>query len=419
MEFLVTTSIDRVNSARQGRRVFMLDGTVPGYVPAEGDIHFDHHRVGGAKTQIAEMVSLSHGHKPTDNNLIITTQVDADACVAAAFLLLESVGKEDYRRLEAIAYDCDHLHVPSDGHLAQYAEFAAKAVADLKQQGFKIADELGLPKDRKTWTAEQKEQYASLGFQRGTEWLVDAAKGDRPWPGTSPDAEKYWEDVEAMTQKLIDENRIWLSESGYSAIYSLKGIGGYVDPRCANRAIAQMGINPSTPVVLKLGDFRGETGGNSYTLGSNPMHPDAESLDYSSAGVWLALTIAEAEKRDIPESLVREHWDEIKGAKPTFEAACGFSAWGGRDKVGGSGWNTPSALASSHVCQIVEESLGMCVYVVVEEFENWHGYEYLGSGATVHGVFRERKKAEECLRLLPPKGENCYGNSYVEKVQLT
>lgn len=362
--FLVTTQANRVEAVRpQGGRVYMVDGTVPSWSPQEGDCHWDHHQLGGPAIQLDGM--KGDFPQPQGDDLIVTTQVDADACVAAAFLLLDNPSPLGMDCLQAIAWDCDHLHVPHCSGVYRLADFGAKAVADLKQQGFKLAGEMGLPKDKRQWTAQQQEDYHSRCFRDGTMWLVEAALGKRPWPGDSPDANEYWAKVEAHTRQLINENRIWLSQSGGSVIYSTKGWGEYVDPRAVLRAIAQLGLEPTTPIVLAIRDYQDRSGsgqvGDSFTPGSNPMHPRHGELDYSKGGAWLALNHAELEarQRDFPHFIdpfeVDNHWDgERQCARPTFEANVGFSAWGGRGPVGGSPWNSPSALASEHVSKILE-----------------------------------------------------------------
>ena len=191
VRFLVTTQSARVESVRpEGGRVYMVDGTVPGWSPREGDYHWDHHRAGGDPIQINEIEG--DFPCPQGDDLIVTTQVDADACVSGALLVLQgdeyTPQRGWYSKLQAIAWDCDHLHVPKRASYGHLADFAAKAVADLKQQGFKLAGEMGLPNDRGQWSAEQREAYASRSFREGTMWLVDAALGKRPWPGDSPDA---------------------------------------------------------------------------------------------------------------------------------------------------------------------------------------------------------------------------------------
>lgn len=365
MHFLVTTKTNRVETARpDGGRVYMIDGTVPSWSPREGDYHWDHHRLGGPAIQLDDL--RGDFPPPQADDMIVTTQVDADACVAAAFLLLGGkTSLEATEHLQAIAWDCDHLHVPLCSGVHHLADFGAKAVADLKQQNFKLAGEMGLPKDKRQWTAEQQEDYHSRSFREGTMWLVDAALGKRPWPGNSPDADKYWAKVEAHTQQLIDENRIWLSQSGGSVIYSTKEVGEYVDPRAPLRAISRLGLEPTTPIVLAIRDYQDRTGsglvGDSFTPGSNPMHPRHGELDYSLGGAWLALNHAELYVRQRYETHfidpfeVDKHWDEKRQcAQPTFEAALGFSAWGGRSSVGGSPWNSPSALDADQITQILE-----------------------------------------------------------------
>ena len=351
-KFLVTTDKARVEAERKGSRVFMVDGTVPGWSPQSGDAHWDHHRAGGGRVQLDEMQDVAN--VLCKDNLVVTTQLDADAAVAAAWLCLGgeaggSVSPEDFNRLWAIAHDCDHLYVP-DSH-SGLASFAAMAVADLKAHGFGLAGELGLPKNRKEWTGEDKERYASIGFERATFWLVDAVLGDRPWPGDSPEAQEYWGKVEGFTRQLVQEERLSLyGKTGLGWSYDLRGINDYVDPRAANRAIASTGVTAQTPVVLKIGDHRSVPGGIGYTLGSDPAHPKAHRLDYSRSETWYRLNLHEAKARGLELSLVAKHWDH-KAQKdlPSFSEALGFSPWGGRDKVGGSGWNTASQLSPDDV----------------------------------------------------------------------
>lgn len=217
VRYLVTTRLEKLEECVNGAQVFMVDGTVPGWQPTDLDHHFDHHRPGGADIQIDEMPlpnekSLIQEKSLIDkrfewyaeDQLIVTTQIDADACVAAAWLQLSKkdlFDDETLNKLRAIAYDCDHLGVPES--LAKYADFAAQCVAALKSDSDKLISELGLPKDRKTWNIEQKEEYASLDLQKGTEALISACKGEGKFPGECGEAAEYWEKVENNTMLLL------------------------------------------------------------------------------------------------------------------------------------------------------------------------------------------------------------------------
>lgn len=311
----------------------MVDGTVPGWSPRSGDLHYDHHRKGGADIQIAEMLSAptlySTGKLPW---YMITTQVDADACVAAAWLQLHPQERDKNREfLWAIAFDCDHLVVPDS--LSHLSNFAAQAVAALKSSSWKVAVYLGLPTDRKMWTESQKGVFASESFRRGTEWILDACRGDRPWPGQSGEADKYWEEVEENSQMIIDQARISVYRD--CLLFNAKGLGGkYIDPRCWIRAAKEIGVTPLLPITLTERDVYRDNAylGPSYTIGVVPLHPGVESLDYTK-GAFAALTEAERERN--------LHAD----------------AWGGRKTVGGSGWNTTSTLLPQEVIDIVLTSL--------------------------------------------------------------
>lgn len=327
ISYLVTTRLEKIRGDLQ---IIMLDGTVPGWTPKKDDFHFDHHRRGGAAIQIDEMpYSLSI----KDDAIIVTTQVDADACVAAAFAQL-NWGKRSHlsvsdtlSKLRAIAFDCDHLCVPPE--LLAKADFAACAVAALKLSGNSLVDELGLPRDRKTWSLDDKERYSSEAFKRGTDWLIDASYGNRPFPGELGEATEYWQQVEHNTQMLIEQKRLKLYCD--CLLIDYRGLGGqYIDPRCAIKATAHWDI--PLPITLSVREvyIEGELFGYSYTLGTIPLHPLIDKLDYT-LGIFERLTHAE------------------RAIQPNADG------WGGRKTVGGSGWNTPSHLTPQQVVDIVLE----------------------------------------------------------------
>jgi hypothetical protein len=332
VNYLVTTRLEVLEEAEPGCQVFMVDGTVPGWRPTADDFWFDHHRPGGADIQIDEMPSYIEGIIPDISGLIVTTQVDADACVAAAYLQIgDRINQHTLNKLRAIAYDCDHLGVPEE--LAEYADFAAQCVAAMKADSNKLVDELGLSRDRKTWTIEQKEQYASLAFQRGTEAIIAACKGDRKFPGECGEAKEYWEKVEEYTQLLLDENRVTFYRD--CLLIDYKGLQGkYIDPRCAIKAYQFLchnyGHECELPVTLAQREvfIDNEFKGYSYTLGCIPLHPKLANLDYTK---WAFAALTKAEKEINPDA----------------------DGWGGRKTVGGSGWNTPSQLKPERVIDIV------------------------------------------------------------------
>lgn len=280
-KYLVTTRLEAIPS---DRIVIMVDGTVPNWEPKDHDLHFDHHRLGGAKVQIDE-IPYTVAHSYDGDELFVTTQVDADACVAAAWCQLgDSMGDEQVRKLRAIAYDCDHLCVPPE--LEDLADFAAQAVAAMKDAGFKLAGEMGLPEDRRTWTVEQREAAASAGFEQGTEWLLSSLRGDRPFPGEQGEAKEYWEQVQKDTVMLAADGRIIIDRGVY--ICDTRGISRYIDPRCF---ILNLDVEDSRPETITIRDRK--DGGISYTLGCNPKHLDVDKLDYCRDLVYDKLNVIE------------------------------------------------------------------------------------------------------------------------------
>ena len=328
MEYLVTTRLEVLKKASSGCQVYMVDGTVPGWSPDQDDYHFDHHRQGGADIQIDEMPSYIEGIIPDISGLIVTTQVDADACVAAAYLQVgDLIGDETLNKLRAIAYDCDHLAVPPS--LGEYADFASQCVAAMKAESGELIELLGLPIDRKSWTLEMKEMYASVAFKRGTESIIAACKGERKFPGECGEAVEYWQKVELNTQRIIDEDRIF--EYKGCLIFDGKGLQGeYIDPRCWLKASQQMGLIAKLPITLAQREVivENEFKGFSYTIGCIPLHPKLSELDFTQ-GAFESLTAAE--RKINPDA----------------------DGWGGRKTVGGSGWNTPSRLEPQQIIDIV------------------------------------------------------------------
>lgn len=325
MQYLVTTRKEIVPV--DANQIIMVDGTVPSWSPRSQDYHFDHHKQGGADIQIDE-IDWSICQEIDPNGLMITTQVDADACAAACWLqIADSLGDYQIKRLRAIAYDCDHLAVPDE--LKDLADFAAQAVAALKSTSNQVVIDLGLPVDRKDWSIEQKEAYASEAFKRGTEWLIDACKGNRKWPGESSESDKYWQQVEANTQTIIKEGRVRIYKD--CLLFDGKGFQGkYIDPRCWLKAAELMGleINSAITLVQREVFVENEFKGYSYTIGCVPLHPALEQLDFTK-GVFDALTVKEKE------------------INPNADG------WGGRKTVGGSGWNTPSQLTPEQIIDTV------------------------------------------------------------------
>jgi len=365
LNFLVTTHLSDVPTDRP---IVMVDGTVPGWYcsPKKGDFHFDHHRPGGEKIQIQEIAE--HIRIPSDST-IVTTQLDADACVAAAWLILckgsltpKYQWDIEYRdraiavrdRLIAIAYDCDHLGLPLDSCWDKYRVFARNAVAAMKQGSEALASELGLPKKRSDWTDEQRKDFYSEGFRRGTEALVKAAMGEIPWPGEQGEANAYWEKFEE--QRPFVHRRCKLIDG--VAVFDGRGISEYVDPRhLIEWARSQPDCTSNITLTVRdrpLDFFRTEEElllwkegledsafswkitlpAYSYTLGSIPLHKNG-SPRFADRNVFAALSEAEKQKRYL-----------LNFPFPS-------SAWGGRNEVGGSSWNDAALITPEEVLKVV------------------------------------------------------------------
>ncbi len=335
--YRVTTYAHRLPTDRP---VIMVDGTVPGWVAGRDDLHYDHHRPGGAEIQIDE---ISHPVLVPMTACFVTTLVDADACSAAAWVQLcpEVLTPDVVAKLRAIAWDCDHLRVPDS--LADLAEFAAKAVAALKLKSEQLVHDLRLPHDRKTWTDNQWETYTSRAFQQGTEWLIAAAQGQQPWPGEQGEADHYWQTVATDAQRLLEQNRIRLYPTATGAIAACDGRNWNqnLDPRSFYQALDQLVPRldcPLRPETLTIREHR--LGGRQYTLGVIPLHPAWPHLDYT-AGTYDRLTQLE------------RHHNPLTGA------------WGGRRTVGGSAWNHPSQLTPEAVVAVLNGDLDVAKTISV------------------------------------------------------
>jgi hypothetical protein len=314
--YLVTTKVADLETVTP---IAMVDGTVPGWNAKPGDLHWDHHRAGGGKVQIDEMPM---GCAVGSDYTFVTTQLEADAVVAAVWAQLESCTEENYRRLRAIAFDCDYLCVPDD--LSDLSEFAAKVVAALKAEGVKLRQQWGsdLPQDMKEWTDEQRRDYYSFSFRHDVNWLLDAVAGKRDWPGENGEADIHFAKIESDKERLLAEKRVTFYRM--VPICDQRGLKGYIDPRSFYRCLDRN----HSPITLVMRD-RKQGDGIGYTLGTFPLHHLANTVDFSAADVWNKLSDAE------------------RALNPDFEG------WGGRAIVGGSSWNNPSLLTPQQVIDIV------------------------------------------------------------------
>jgi len=347
-QYMITTDLNDIPIDRQ---IIMLDGTVPGWVPKPGDIHYDHHRPGGPPIQ---MYDLDFGEIVktgiTSDAVFVSTLLDADAvCATVAVLLASDIFFEPPLRpspdeylpeLEAISWDCDHLFVPStesffvyDVKLREFETFAQKVVMAQKQSSASIAEQLGLPNKRSDWTPEQKREFYAIAYESAVNAIIEAIKGDRPWPGERGEADAYIANMNRQ-YPVVAANCQWYRGC---AIFDQRVLGGeYVDPRLLIRWIRvqiETGFAPPKvrPFTLTVRDGSKQTNAHlvsghsgelfNYTLGSVSWIEPA--TQYSTWGVWEYLTNEENILRrnlGLPELVTH---------------------WGGRDAVGGSSWRDP------------------------------------------------------------------------------
>jgi hypothetical protein len=328
MKCVVTTRKEVLESLKkQGYYLIGVDGTVPGAQNLYDEL-YDHHRTGGADIQLDEM----DGYHGLDSDslggnfsdiAVVTTSVDADAIVAAYRLTYEYTQlNQGQDLLRSIAYDCDHLAVPES--LSEYADKAAQVVAALKEEANLLAKKLNMPDDRRQWTIEDKEKFGSLAFEQGVNLIFELLSGE--WDYRLP-ANKYWQEVEKITQQIKKENRIRKYRN--HLIFDGRGISGYIDPRCFYRNLTSEDSEKVNPIAVFVFDH--SLGGQKYTIGVIPLHKDRCCVDLTKT-VFSALN--EAEKQINPES----------------------QDWGGRATVGGSPFNNPSLLTPEQVIDMIQVS---------------------------------------------------------------
>lgn len=315
INYIITTRRTVLETLKsQGYYIIGVDGTVPNSADLYDEL-YDHHREDGAPIQMDELPDQCPG---CDGRkiAIVSTMVDADA-ICSAFMVVDTMSEispEQINLLRAVSFDCDHLTVPAE--LAQYSEEAPMIVAALKETSNSLVTELGLPSDRRTWSVEMKEKYASAAFSQGIQLITDLLTGKWDYKTV---AAPYWTKVTEITQKLAaDPTRITIYKD--CLIFDGRGLDyGYIDPRCWLRAAQQLGLTTNTPITLTVRDFliEGKVAGCNYTIGSVPLHPKLVNLDLTS---------------------VYPHLTQIEGAP-----------WGGRRTVGGSPWNSPSQFSPTQV----------------------------------------------------------------------
>lgn len=369
-KFLVTTDVNKVNQMAIDHQIIMVDGTVPGWQPRPIDHHFDHHRDGGADVQIDEIGVDLNNFDIQENACFVTTQLDADACVAAAWLigLTHNTEKtiESRDKLRAIAFDCDHLVVPAS--LAQYSDFATKCVAAMKSGSDALVEKLVFPTDRKQWTKEMKETFASVAFENGVLDLEAAIEGASLFPGESGEADSYLENLDDQI-KVWETNRLILKYRD-CLVFDCTNTSGYLDPRVTLRAAKNLGVIGDEAFTVTQRKIMnkivndGEFLGYSYTIGVVPLHENIDKVDYVKNKVFVGLTSAELKTNpnhfdtSIVNAGLWEEWLTIEKLNRA-DWLCSPKiklGWGGRKTVGGSSWNTPSKLSPQTIIDVILES---------------------------------------------------------------
>jgi hypothetical protein len=197
-------------------------------------------------------------------------------------------------------------------------------VAALKQEGFKLATTLGLPSNRREWTAAQKYEYNCACFEQGVALLEKAIKGEWDYAALCVDYKAKMDE-----QSYVICKNGWVEYDRGFAIFRAEEFEEYVDPRVWLRQLDDGGLDLH-PVTLTVRKYQGGEG-YSYTIGIIPFHPKLAGLNFNRAGLYEALSAAERAKN--PEA----------------------QSWGGRATVGGSPWNTPSQLSPTKVITILTQ----------------------------------------------------------------
>ena len=320
-----------------GNPIVMVGGTVPGWKKKKGDLHFDHHKPGGHDIQLTEIPSNT---RVNDQAVFVTTQLDADACAAAAWLQLLTMGLEfgvlqkSKVALMAIAYDCDHLGLPLGSDWDGYRDFAKRAVAALKQRGNALALKMGFQLARReTWSESHRFMYNSEAFRGGTEALVSACLGHSEFPGVGGEADEYFQTMENLRPKVYAACSLYKG----CAIFDQRGFEDYIDPRLLvdwARKNATREITLTVRSGSNLPNTVPDWPSFSYTLGSVPLHSNG-SPRFSDRGIWARLQLLEVSIRE-----------EKKVGMPE-------TAWGGRNEVGGSSWRDPAIASPKEIIDIV------------------------------------------------------------------
>jgi len=300
--YLVTKRIENLPSGP----LVMVDGTVRGWAPAAGDLHFDHHRPGGADVQIEEIPDSA---RLPEGATFVTTMLDADASAAAAWLRLLTLQPTPLvlvaarTRLAAIAWDCDHLGLPAESEHDPWRSFAAHAVAAMKETGRSIPARLGLP-ERGLQSEAQRTLAQSQDFRENVDWLVDAALGRRAWPGECGEALNYFARQDALRPTVESRCRLYRG----CMVFDQRGLqDDYIDARLPVEWARRHDAPQALTLTVREGAGKPDVAApgwpahimlHSYMLGRVPLHAHG-SPRYSDRGIWKRLSQAEARQRKV------------------------------------------------------------------------------------------------------------------------
>lgn len=336
VRYLVTTDANQLPDCP----IIMIDNAVPNWKPRPGidlhvgslssvstSVHTDRVPLGFvAEYPYVEGIDTSKVES-SDFVCIVSPEFTVSACATAAWVQLEKEELEDTAigSLLSIAYDCDYFQVPNKFKV--FSKFATKATVALELKAFEYETILELPKNPKERSPQQKRICSSLAFKMGTEWLIDAAKGSRPYPGEMGEATEYWRELVEIALIYLEESRLQIYND--ALLIDNRGLNiGYIDPRSAYIAARNEGLRYELSLVIK-----DSKEGYSYVLASSGLNL------ITKYNAFFTLTCKEAIKRNVSLHLIEESW-----GKHNCSELIGFDPWGGCEAIGESSNRSPSKL---------------------------------------------------------------------------
>jgi hypothetical protein len=294
-----------VSSAAEIAIDLVVDGTVKG---STNKWHFDHHRKGGAPVQLLEIPNGGCAEASS----IGTHMLDADALAAAVWATVPGLkGTQHEDRLLALAWVCDHLHIPEESGVDQSLEdWALDCVQGLKDQTMEHAKDFGVSIfGPEAISGDEKEAFMSLVLEDQYYMILDIIARDAWDEFPKGDASSA---ISKMASRIREEGRI------QGPIVNLCGLSGFVNPLSYYRA-----MDRSERIAIVQRDFRGGNPGDvSFTVGINPL-----------AGY--------AHRPDLMSVLAR-----IQAIQP---------GWGGRAEVFGSPFKEPAKLTAAQILEICRQ----------------------------------------------------------------